>query len=104
MSWGRYLASQLASGLIAAGLNPAEVQLSALLDPVAQATMTPAIQEVLQTIMASAIARIFFISFVASAIGLIATVMTPRGRINEMTRPDDKEPQNDNQSGLVALE
>lgn len=73
---GAILSAQLASGLLAAGLDPASVSLSALLDPIAQAN-SAALDGTLRTVLASAILGVFWLAFGAAVIGLAVTLLAP---------------------------
>ena len=81
---GLILSLQLAAGLRAQGLDPAAVSLDRLLDPLAQSAATDAPVEALRTALAGAVAGVFLLSFVASALGLLVTAMAPGGRIADL--------------------
>ncbi|KPV49356.1 hypothetical protein SE17_33115, partial [Kouleothrix aurantiaca] len=73
---GALLSAQLAAGLLAAGLDPASVSLSALLDPIAQAN-SAALDGTLRTVLARAILGVFWLAFGAAVLGLAATLLAP---------------------------
>jgi EmrB/QacA subfamily drug resistance transporter len=101
---GALLSAQLAAGLVATGLNPAAVDLNALLDPLANGAANPAIDGAVQTVLSGAIARVFMVAFVASAIGLAATFLTPRGRIDQLERPEEPESTTQAQPARAAFD
>jgi hypothetical protein len=80
---GAVLSASLASGLVAAGLDPAGVSLNALLDPVAGAS-NAALDGTLRTVLAGAIQSVFWLAFGASVLALIGTALAPGGRIAQL--------------------
>jgi EmrB/QacA subfamily drug resistance transporter len=81
---GVALSLRLASGLMAAGLDPNAISLDELLDPLAGANATTAIEGALRGALASAIQVVFVIAFVAAALALVVTFFAPRGRIAQL--------------------
>ncbi len=79
---GAVLASRLASSLAAAGVDPTTVSLDSLIDPVASSTATTAFDHTLQIALGSAIQGVFVIAFIASALALAVSFLTPGGRVN----------------------
>jgi hypothetical protein len=73
---------------LAAGVDPISVSMEALLDPVAQATVS--MEGPLRTALALSIANLFILSFVAALLGLISVLFTPRGRIQQLMQ--DRQP------------
>jgi EmrB/QacA subfamily drug resistance transporter len=81
---GAVLSARLASGLVAAGLDPAAVSLSALLDPLAGASSNAALDGTLRAVLAGAIQSVFWLAFGAAALGLVGTALAPGGRIAQL--------------------
>jgi hypothetical protein len=81
---GAVLSAQLASGLLAAGFDPAAVSLSALLDPLAGGASNTALDGTLRSVLASAIQLVFWLAFGASLLGLAGTALAPGGRIAQL--------------------
>jgi EmrB/QacA subfamily drug resistance transporter len=75
---GTALASGLAAGLAAAGLDPAVVSLTNLIDP-APGASTPAIDGILRLALSGAMTSVFIIALVAAIGALIVTSLAPRG-------------------------
>jgi EmrB/QacA subfamily drug resistance transporter len=80
---GAVLSAQLASGLLAAGIDPASISLSALLDPIAGAS-NAALDGTLRTVLAGAIQSVFWLAFGASVLALVGTALAPGGRIAQL--------------------
>ena len=88
---GTYLATRLATGLTALGMDPASVDLNSLMDTTGGASA--ALNGPLREAMATAIEGVFVLAFVAAALALVATTFSPTGRINRTdapTQPGDK--------------
>jgi MFS family permease len=83
---GAALAAGLASGLRAAGLDPASVSLNGLIDPL-QKESAPALDTALRSALASGMQAVFLIALVAAALGLAVTWMAPRVRIGQGAAP-----------------
>jgi len=83
---GVVLSMRLATGLQAAGLDPAKIAIDSLLDPLASAN-APAFESALRIALALAIQGVFLIAFIAAALGLIATAFAPPGRIDQLSTP-----------------
>jgi MFS family permease len=81
---GAVLSIRLATELQAAGVNPTSVSLNSLLDPIASATSNATLDTTLRTALAHAMRGVFFLAFIASAIGLVATAFAPAGRIAQL--------------------
>ncbi len=81
---GALLSQRVAASLAAAGINPASISLNSLLDPVASATTSTALEGALRLALTDAIQSVFFIAFVAAAIGLLLTSRAPRYRIAQL--------------------
>jgi hypothetical protein len=81
---GAVLSARLTSGLLAAGLDPASVSLSTLLDPIAGATSNAALDGTLRSVLSSAIQLVFWLAFGASLLGLAGTALAPGGRIAQL--------------------
>jgi EmrB/QacA subfamily drug resistance transporter len=81
---GAALSLRLASGLEAAGLDPNAVKVDELLDPLAGANATAAMQGALRDALTSAIQIVFVIAFVAAALALLVTFFAPKGRIAQL--------------------
>jgi hypothetical protein len=76
LSWG------LATGLRAAGIDPATAPLSQLVDPVTGgAAAGVAFGDTLRTALAGGIRAVFVVALLASVAGLVMTVFAPRERI-----------------------
>jgi hypothetical protein len=78
---GALLASRLAANLLAAGLDPNAVAVDSLLSPLPQAGGAVAIEGALRTALGSAIQSVFLIALGAAVLGLIATLLAPRRRL-----------------------
>jgi MFS family permease len=78
---GVALSFRLASRLAEAGLDPAAISVDSLIDPVAQAASSMAMEGTLRTALAGAIQGVFVIAFIVAALGLLATTFAPSGRI-----------------------
>ncbi len=88
---GAVLSARLASGLAAAGVDPAFVSVNRLIDPLARAATTVAMQDTLKIALAGAIQGVFVVAFVASALALISASLSPGGPItfDRRQEPDD---------------
>jgi hypothetical protein len=75
---GAALASGLASGLTAAGLDPAVVSINSLIDP-APGASTPAIDGILRQALSGAMTSVFVIALIGAIGALIVTSLAPRG-------------------------
>jgi MFS family permease len=80
---GAVLSAQLASGLLAAGIDPASISLNALLDPIAGAS-NAALDATLRTVLADAIQSVFWLAFGAAVLALAVTALAPAGRIAQL--------------------
>lgn len=76
---GAVLATRLAAGLTAAGMDPNSVSIDSLIDPVAGSSAT--VDGALQVALANAIQGVFVIALIAAALALVATFFAPGGRI-----------------------
>jgi MFS family permease len=81
---GAVLSARLAAGLLARGLDPAQVSLDTLLDPIASATANAAMDTIMRSVLASAIQGVFWLAFGAAVLGLAATALAPAGRIAQL--------------------
>jgi EmrB/QacA subfamily drug resistance transporter len=81
---GAVLSASLAAGLQAAGLDPATVSLDSLLDPVAQSAATASLDATLHAALAGSIRWVFLLAFIPAALGLMATLFAPAGRIAQL--------------------
>lgn len=88
---GAFLASKLASGLVAVGMDPNAVSIDSLLDPMANSGATAAMDNTLRTVLGEAIAVVFVIALIGAVLGLIVTAMAPGGQIGEITSAAEKE-------------
>jgi hypothetical protein len=79
---GAVLSFRLAANLAAAGLDPATVQYTELIDPLARATV--AVTSELRLALAGAIHGVFIVAFLAAALALLVTTFAPRGRIAQI--------------------
>ncbi|MCL4560214.1 MAG: MFS transporter [Chloroflexi bacterium] len=79
---GVFLSTRLASYLLAHGVDPLTVSLETLLDPVASASAR--IEGPLREALAISIANLFVIAFAAAAIGLLAVLLAPGGKISQL--------------------
>jgi EmrB/QacA subfamily drug resistance transporter len=80
---GVILTAQLAANLAAAGISAATVSLGALIDPGKHGAAASALDETVRGALAGALDSVFVASFIAAAIALVVTLLTPRGRIAE---------------------
>lgn len=81
---GVALSLRLAAHLAEAGLDPTQISVEALLDPIAQAATHLVLEGTLREALTGAIQRVFVIAFIAAALGLLATAFAPRGRIDQL--------------------
>jgi CBS domain containing-hemolysin-like protein len=81
---GVVLSLRLAAHLVEAGLDPAAISVDSLLDPVAGLASSVVLEGTLRNALAGAIQSVFFIAFIAAALGLVATTFAPRGRIAQL--------------------
>jgi hypothetical protein len=81
---GAVLSARLAGGMLAAGLDPAQVSLNTLLDPIASASASTALDTALRSVLAGAIQGVFWLAFGAAVLGLAATALAPAGRIAQL--------------------
>ena len=86
---GAVLATRLAAGLTAAGVNPSVVSIDRLLDPLARVETAVAIQQSLKGALTDAIQAVFAVAFVGAAFGLITVVLAPGGRLQRLASPED---------------
>jgi EmrB/QacA subfamily drug resistance transporter len=82
---GALLSQRMGVSLAAAGIDPASVSLTNLLDPVASATTSVTLEGALRTALTFAVQSVFVIAFVAAVIGLLLTSRVPRGRAAQLT-------------------
>jgi len=68
---------RLFSRLRAAGLNPADVSVNSLLDPVAHANANLVVEGPLRTAIAAAVQSVFVIALIATVLALAATAFAP---------------------------
>lgn len=87
---GVFLSANLAKGLIAAGLDPNAVHLDTLVDSVSGTSANLA--GPLRAILGNAMANMFFIALIAAALGFIAVLFTPYGKITDLReeQPDSQ--------------
>lgn len=81
---GVVLSFQLAANLAAAGVDPGAIAVDSLLDPVAQAAASLAMEDTLRSALAGAIQSVFVMAFIVAGLGLLATTLAPRGRIDQL--------------------
>jgi Na+/melibiose symporter-like transporter len=81
---GVVLSLGLAANLRAAGLDPTAVSVNSLIDPVAQASASTALDASLRIALAGATQNVFLLAFIAAIIGLAATLFAPAGRIAQL--------------------
>jgi hypothetical protein len=89
---GVVLSTRLAAALTASGLDPNAISLNSLLDPLAGSS-AGALNESLRTALAVSIQSVFFIAFVAAALGLLATLLAPGGRIAQIAARQTPDPE-----------
>lgn len=90
---GVVLASRLSGALNTSGLDPNAISLNSLLDPLAGAS-AGALSEPLRVALAVSIQGVFLIAFIAAALGLVATLFAPGGRIAQIAANRPAEPEN----------
>ncbi len=83
---GAFLITRLGSLLAAVGIDPASVSINSLLDPLASAASSAALEGPLRQALAIAIANMFILAFAAAALGLVATAFAPSGTLSELRR------------------
>src|SRR5262245_28118021 len=81
---GAAFSLRLATGLAAAGLDPATVPADSLLHPLAHTASTVVWEGTLRSALAGAMQSVFFIGLLAAALGLVTTAFTPRGRLDHL--------------------
>jgi EmrB/QacA subfamily drug resistance transporter len=81
---GVIFATGLASGLAAAGLDPATISVNSLLNPLPGETVNVELLASLRDVLTEAMQRTFFTAFVAALLALIATAFTPSGYITRL--------------------
>ncbi|HEV8712546.1 MAG TPA: MDR family MFS transporter [Candidatus Binatia bacterium] len=81
---GAALSVRLATRLAEAGLDPAAISVDSLLHPVARTVSSAVLEGSLRNALAGAMQGVFFIAFIAAALGLVATAFAPRGRIDQL--------------------
>ncbi|HMO58103.1 MAG TPA: MDR family MFS transporter [Roseiflexaceae bacterium] len=88
---GLALTAQLNAQLLGAGIDPATLQLEALIDPIAREAGTAdlAFGAAVVRAIAVAIESVFVIAFISAAIGLVLTLLSPAGRIGALRREGD---------------
>jgi hypothetical protein len=77
---GATLAAGLASGLVAAGVDPSTVSLNGLIDPLKKSSAS-ALDSTLQQALGGAMHWVFLIALLASIGALIVTTLAPRGTV-----------------------
>jgi EmrB/QacA subfamily drug resistance transporter len=80
---GAVLSARLASGLLAAGIDPASISLNALLDPLAGGS-SAALDGTLRMVLAGSIQSVFWLAFGAAVLALVGTALAPGGRIAQL--------------------
>ncbi|MFN8502007.1 MDR family MFS transporter [Kouleothrix sp.] len=101
---GALLSARLASGLLAAGLDPAAVSLNTLLDPLAQASGSAALDGALRTVLAGAMQGVFWLACGAAALGLLATALAPAGQIGQLAaRPAPAAPEGEHEPQVIGM-
>jgi hypothetical protein len=80
---GVVLSTRLAAALTASGLDPNTISINSLLEPL-PGESTAALTDMLRPALAVSIQGIFFIAFVAAALGLVITLLAPGGRIAQL--------------------
>lgn len=88
---GAALSMQLAARLTAAGLEPGAVAVDSLLDPVAGSGVPVAIEGAVRTALAGSLQVVFVIACVAAVLGLLATMLAPRGDIAQLAAEREAE-------------
>jgi hypothetical protein len=79
---GAGLSASLARHLLAAGLNPAAVQINSLLDPLSAGSA--AVDGPLRQALAISIANMFWIAFGAALLGLLVVMFAPTGKLAQL--------------------
>jgi EmrB/QacA subfamily drug resistance transporter len=90
---GAGLSASLARHLLAAGLNPAAVQINSLLDPLSAGSA--AVDGPLRQALAVSIANMFWIAFGAALLGLLVVMFAPTGKLAQLVseRVPDQTPE-----------
>jgi EmrB/QacA subfamily drug resistance transporter len=78
---GAILSAIVVTNLVAAGLD-ASTSLNSLIDSPGS---DPAVQAMLRDALSAGIRGVFIVGFIASALGLLVTLLAPRGRIAQMS-------------------
>lgn len=95
---GVVLSTRLAAALTASGLDPNTISINSLLEPL-PGESTAALTDMLRPALAVSIQGIFFIAFVAAALGLVITLLAPGGRIAQLAAQNQ---QSDSANPTVA--
>lgn len=80
---GAVLSLKLSAVLSAAGVDPAVISVNRLLDPLARTSATM-VDVTVRNALAGAIQTVFFIAFIAVALGLAVSAFAPPGRIAQL--------------------
>ncbi len=83
---GMVLGVRMAAALRAAGVDPAAVSLNRLVDPIARRAVAGTLDATLRAALADGIRAVFVVAFIAAVLGLVATAMTPAGRLSQLAR------------------
>lgn len=81
---GAVLSTQLAGRLASSGLDPAAVSINSLLDPIASGGVGATLDGAIRVALAGSIQSIFIIALGAAVLGLLVTLLTPRGDIAQL--------------------
>jgi Na+/melibiose symporter-like transporter len=79
---GAYLGTNLASRLMATGIDPAKISINSLIDPLASANLT--LEGPLRLSLSLTIANMFIIAFAAALAGLVVVFFAPPGKISQL--------------------
>ncbi len=78
---GVVFSTRLASGLAAAGVDPTSVSVNRLVDPLARAGTSEALQDTLKIALAGAIQSVFVVALVAAVLALVFAGLSPGGSV-----------------------
>jgi EmrB/QacA subfamily drug resistance transporter len=88
---GVVLGLRLSALLRTAGVDPAGISLNRLIDPLAKSPAADALDVTVRGALGGAIQSVFVFAFAAAAVGLMATVLAPRGSIAQLAATREAE-------------
>ncbi|RIK57283.1 MAG: MFS transporter [Chloroflexi bacterium] len=89
---GVFLTMRLANALVAAGIDPGTVPMDSLIGGEGGAELPAALMDTIRAALAVSIEGVFWLAFIAAALGLVATAFAPAGRIGQTKAMPGVEP------------